>query len=172
MKLLTGPRRSRRRFWLLAVPVLLVTVVLAFGGDSDESDDLVFAVRPRHDIGRARESAVSTPLAFARRAVAEVTGNLFASHSWYVAPPPPPSREVAMPSVPTAPPLPFAFLGSYGHSGDKTVYFLVKDDRVFDVHIGDVLEKTYSIDAVENGQLKMTYLPLGTRQTLQVGGPP
>jgi hypothetical protein len=172
VKLLSGPRRSNRRFWLLGLPALLITLVLAFSGDADEDDDVVLAAPIRREANRQRVGESATPVTFARRAMTEVTSNLFASHSWFVAPPPPPSREIAAPSVPTAPPLPFAYLGSYGHAGDKTVYFLVRDDRVFDVHVGDVLEKTYSIDGFENGQLKMTYLPLGTRQTLQVGGPP
>jgi hypothetical protein len=74
--------------------------------------------------------------------------------------------------APTAPPLPYTYLGRYGRAGDKQVFFIVKDDRVYDVHVGDVLEKIYSVDGVENGQLKMTYLPLGTRQSLQVGEAP
>jgi hypothetical protein len=52
---------------------------------------------------------------FAARAEAKVGNDLFASHSWYVAPPPPPPP--AAPVVPTAPPLPYTFLGSYVKSG-------------------------------------------------------
>src|SRR6267142_1218591 len=40
--------------------------------------------------------------------------SLFSPHSWYVAPPPPPP-------APTAPPLPFAFMGSYKTQGGGAI---------------------------------------------------
>jgi hypothetical protein len=95
-------------------------------------------------------------------------GNLFAAHSWYTPPPPPPPRAPPPPPEPTAPALPFTYLGSL-QQGDTTVYFLVRGDRAYDVKIGDVLDNTYSVDGISNGQLMFTYLPLKTRQTLQLG---
>jgi protein involved in polysaccharide export with SLBB domain len=74
--------------------------------------------------------------------------------------------------VPTAPPLPYTFVGSYAEGNKDTVYFLTRDDRVYDVKPGDTLDQIYSVDAVENGQLIFTYKPLNIRQTLSVGGGP
>jgi hypothetical protein len=98
---------------------------------------------------------------------------LFHSQSWYVAPPPPPPpppEPVVAPPPPTAPPLPFTVMGSYARPGDATVYFFTRGDRVFDVHIGDTIDNTYSVDSVANGQLVLTYKPLNIQQMLPIGG--
>ena len=96
---------------------------------------------------------------------------LFHTQSWYVAPPPPPPAPVVVvvPPPPTAPPLPFTVMGSYTRPGDATVYFLTRGDRVFDVHIGDTIDNTYSVDSAANGALTLTYKPLNIQQTLPIG---
>jgi hypothetical protein len=95
---------------------------------------------------------------------------LFHTQSWYVAPPPPPPAPVVVvaPPPPTAPPLPFAVMGSYARPGDAKVYFFTRGDRVFDVHIGDTIDNTYSVDSEANGVLTLTYKPLNIQQTLAV----
>jgi hypothetical protein len=97
--------------------------------------------------------------------------NLFSSHSWYTPPPAPPVRKAPPPMrrEPTAPALPYKLLGTYEQRGSDILYFLVKDDRVYDVTIGDTLDGTYSVDGVTNGQLMFTYLPLNTSQGLRLG---
>jgi hypothetical protein len=40
---------------------------------------------------------------------------------------------------------------------------------VFDVHIGDTIDNTYSVDGVANGVLTLTYKPLNIQQTLAIG---
>jgi hypothetical protein len=103
---------------------------------------------------------------------------LFAAHSWYSPPPPPPpapsmsAAQVAALQVPTAPPLPFTFMGSYTPDGSTPVFFLTQGDRVYDVRIGDTLDATYSVDSFANGQLVLTYKPLKIQQQLSVGGAP
>ena len=109
--------------------------------------------------------------AFVPRKVASVVTNLFGGHSWFVAPPPPP-MVVREPPAPSAPPLPFTLLGSYSSSGGAPVYFLVKGDSVYDVHVGDVIDSVYSVDGVSNGRLNFTYLPLKIGQSLAVGSTP
>ena len=96
---------------------------------------------------------------------------LFHTQSWYVAPPPPPPAPVVVvpPPPPTAPPLPFTVMGSYAHPGDATVYFLTRGDRVFDVHVGDTIDNTYSVDGAVNGALQLTYKPLNIQQALPFG---
>jgi len=104
----------------------------------------------------------------------KAAGALFAVQSWYVAPPPPPPMPVTevKPPPPTAPPLPFGAMGSYSRPGDAKVYFLTRGDRVFDVHIGDTLDGTYTVDSETNGALLLTYKPLHIQQTLPLGGAP
>jgi hypothetical protein len=103
-----------------------------------------------------------------RSASARGKSDLFSTHSWYKPPPPPPPRPQLPPPAPTAPPLPFAFMGSM-RQGDTTIYFLARGERAYDVKVGDVLDNTYSLDGVSNGQLMFTYLPLKTSQGLQIG---
>lgn len=107
-----------------------------------------------------------------RVAESKAVAALFHSQSWYVAPPPPPPAPVVevAPPPPTAPPLPFTVMGNYARPGDATVYFLTRGDRVFDVHIGDTIDNTYSVDSAANGVLTLTYKPLNIQQTLPIGG--
>ena len=76
------------------------------------------------------------------------------------------------PPKPVAPPLPFTYMGSYAPNGAKPVFFLTQGDRVYDVHIGDTLDGTYSVDAFNNGALVFTYKPLNQQQQLTTGGAP
>lgn len=103
----------------------------------------------------------------------EAAPALFQVQSWYKAPPPPPPAPYVAPPPPpppTAPPLPFNVMGSYARPGDRTVYFLTRGERVFDVHIGDTIDNTYSVDGEAGGQLLLTYKPLNIQQTLPLGG--
>jgi hypothetical protein len=97
--------------------------------------------------------------------------SLFSTLSWYVAPPAPPRAPVVVqaPPPPTAPPLPFAFMGSLRPTGAAATYFLTAGDRVYDVKIGDTLDSTYSVDGVRSGQLLLTYMPLKIQQSIAVG---
>jgi len=102
----------------------------------------------------------------------ESSGSLFKSTSWYTPPPPPPPVAVVAvaPPPPTAPPVPFSVMGSYSRPGERKTYFLTRGDRVFDVHVGDTIDNTYSVDGESSGQLRLTYKPLNIQQTLPLGG--
>jgi hypothetical protein len=100
------------------------------------------------------------------------TGNPFGAMSWHVPPPPPPPKAVVQPPPPpppSAPPVPFTFMGRYEEGGVRII-LLVRDDRIYTVSEGDVIDKTYRIERLAGGQLELTYLPLGTRQTINTGG--
>jgi hypothetical protein len=118
---------------------------------------------------------VQVTLKRTRTADVAYSAALFATHSWYVAPPPPPPPPPApaaslAPPAPTAPPLPFQYIGSYKPDGEAQVFFLTHDDRVYDAKVGDTLENTYSIDGFNGSQLLLTYKPLNIQQQLMVGG--
>jgi hypothetical protein len=100
-----------------------------------------------------------------------VLENLFSGHNWYTPPPPAPVtlRSEPVKRAPTAPPLPFSYIGRYEQEGAGTLFYLVKDDRVYDVRIGDVIDNTYRVDRVLNGQLLFTYIPLNSSQGLRLG---
>jgi hypothetical protein len=126
-----------------------------------------------HGAPSARKSSiVNATFRMSDRIVkAPAVAALFSAHSWYVAPPPPPPAPVVVqaPPAPTAPPLPFAFIGSYRTEGAGQTYFLTAGDRVYDVRVGDTLDNTYSVDGVKSGQLLLTYMPLKIQQSLAVG---
>jgi hypothetical protein len=126
---------------------------------------------PQAAASRGAGAAQALALFAHRVADATAAGSLFSAHSWYVAPPPPPPVVAAPvePPKPVAPPLPFQYIGSYQPAGETTVFFLSNGDRVYDVHLGDTLDNTYSVDSFDNGQLTFTYKPLNTKQQLAAG---
>ncbi|HYL72433.1 MAG TPA: hypothetical protein VEY89_14125, partial [Candidatus Dormibacteraeota bacterium] len=142
---------SKRGKLLTGIAALIAAYVVFGPKDSDSVEPARAGARPAARETRAAPGAVSTPvahslLALAHRVVEQTSaGSLFASHSWYVAPPPPPPPpvgEAPPPPKPTAPPLPFTYMGSYAPNGAKPVFFLTQGDRVYDVHIGDTLDNT------------------------------
>jgi hypothetical protein len=168
---------STRSKWLTGVAALIGAYV-AFGARESAPVEAARVPAPAHTTHAPTTATVpvgQSLLLLAHRVVEQTSaGSLFAAHSWYVAPPPPPPvvQIPVAPPKPVAPPLPFTYMGSYAPSGAKPVFFLTQGDRVLDVHIGDVLDNTYSVDAFANGALVFTYKPLNQQQQLTTGGAP
>ncbi len=94
--------------------------------------------------------------------------NAFPSTSWYVPPPPPPPQP---PPKPTAPPVPFTFMGRYDDTArSSVVVMLTKGDRVYTVSEGDVIDDTYRVDRITDTAVELMYLPLKTKQLVPAGG--
>lgn len=72
------------------------------------------------------------------------------------------------PQKPVAPPLPYLYMGKILDKGGLAV-FLTRDDRAYVVHVGDVIDATYRIDAIAPPMLELTYLPLKEKQLLNIG---
>lgn len=117
------------------------------------------------------ESRQDAPFAHDRTADNSHADALFATHSWYVAPPPPPPTPPPPAPAPSAPPFPYTFVGAYTSQGDGTVYFLAQGDRVVDARVGDRLDGVYQFETATAGQLTFNYLPLNFRQLLSTGAP-
>ncbi len=111
--------------------------------------------------------ARSEPAAETERQDAGSAG-IFSVTSWYVPPPPPPPQAPPPPPRPTAPPLPFSYLGRYQES-EALLIILVKGDRLYTVSPGEVIENTYRVDGIASGRIELTYLPLNIKQTLDTG---
>ena len=110
---------------------------------------------------------VATPLSFPEPAAREEAGegeviDPFRNKSWFVAPPPPPPAE------PTAPPLPFQFLGKLREDGETRV-FLSHQGKNLIAKVGDVINGTYSVEEIAGGQMTFLYLPLNKKQALSIG---
>jgi len=61
-------------------------------------------------------------------------------------------------------------MGKLETQGEATVFYLQEADRVHAVLVGDTINGTYKVEAVDKGVMELTYLPLGIKQTLSVGG--
>jgi hypothetical protein len=150
---------------------------VAVAGRADHGDRTAHALVPAASTATAARAVGAGSGSLLQRLAHRVTESkaveaLFRSQSWYVAPPPPPPAPVVVvaPPPPTAPPLPFTAMGSYARPGDAKVYFLTRGDRVFDVHVGDTIDNTYSVDGEANGALLLTFKPLNIQQSLPLGG--
>ena len=69
------------------------------------------------------------------------------------------------PPAPTAPALPFVYLGKYSE-GNVQLVILSRGNRVLTAAQGDVIETNYRIERIEPAKVLFTYLPLGTAQSL------
>ena len=173
---------TRRSKWLIGSAALIAAWV-AFGPKDPDAVEparasQASAAKVTRPSTAAAASSVSQSLLQLAHRVADQTAAsaLFASHSWYVAPPPPPPAPVVTapvaPPKPVAPPLPFTYMGSYTPNGSPAVFFLTTGEKVYDVHVGDTIDNTYTVDSFANGQLVFTYKPLNQQQQLSTGGAP
>lgn len=143
------------------------------------------AVNPAASAARRPAAAPENPAAAAAPPPAAVPvqprldgatgGAAFATLSW-LPPPPPPVVAVAAPPpapvAPSAPPLPYTFVGLLETDGQQPTAFVARGDTLLMVAAGDTLEdKTYRVDSLSADKLVLTYLPLGIAQTLLITGP-
>lgn len=76
------------------------------------------------------------------------------------------SAAPAVREKPTAPPLPFRYFGRLTENGKTDVYVL-RGDELLAVATGQTLGE-YRVDKVSESSIAFTYLPLKTRQTLEL----
>ena len=100
-------------------------------------------------------------------------GDLFAARSWKAAPPlasvtEKPVNVAPVVQVPTAPPMPFQFIGRIDDRTDLQV-FLQNGEKIYVVRKGDVIDETWKIEGISDLELSLVYLPLHLSQTLSVG---
>jgi len=170
---------QRRVTLVLALAATLLAVYFA-----PAKDDAVVqaAERPAASDAAPRLAPVSTPAQSEGRrsaGAAEVLGlrsrddldgddsNLFAALSWEPPPakveaPPPPAAEAV---APRAPPAPLQLLGRY-QEGDRTAMFATFNGDSVVLWPGENINPEWRVDAIEAGQVVLTYLPLGQKQSL------
>ncbi len=71
------------------------------------------------------------------------------------------------PAAPSVPQLPFRYLGKAIEDGKLTV-FLMKGNDSYAVHSKQALDDEYRVDKVTETQVVFTYLPLKTKQVLDI----
>jgi hypothetical protein len=171
--------------------ILAVTAALVILAPSDKDADIANVARPTKQSSPRASSPSTTENKSRTTEVGRVelerlaglesqqidkkrVGDAFNITSWYVPPPAPrmTAKSVVVapppPPAPTAPPLPFTYLGRYGDTETRTI-ILSKGDRVYTVAVGDVIENTYRVEKSAMGMVNLTYLPLNIEQSLRTG---
>lgn len=156
---------------LLLIATLVVTVV----SSNEAVDDGV--VRPvvkaaeittGHAGKAAKTNVARLDLGRLNRDAEEIAAvDVFAPKSWL----PPPVKVapvVSQPVVPVAPPLPFRYVGQLEDAEGKVIVYLARGENVHTVRVGDVVEAQYRLDALDNGQATLTYLPMNQQQMLAI----
>lgn len=172
---------SRRRvFWLvfLGAAALVAVVPELYFPEIEEAGDRPVAEHGTEQQGelatlRTTPTKPATAHSQAAPAAPLAQADLFAPHSWYVAPAPAPVvvRPVVAPVAPQpmAPPLPFRFIGKLDDS-QRLQVFLLNGERLHVVTVGDVIDGTYRVERIDAQQLTLTYLPMQQSQLLAIGG--
>lgn len=78
-----------------------------------------------------------------------------------------PQAAGAPPAPPAAPPLPFVYLGKAIEDG-KLEIFLGRGEKSYSVSAGQKIDGEYRVDELTQNSVTFTYLPLKTRQTLDI----
>ena len=168
---MTFPQNKRWWLWGIALVGSIILVVTGRGQSAPDTADTI--ARPSRAHVRHRQTVPQTaqdgPLlaATARPNMDVASADLFRRKRWYTPPPPPPK---APPPAPTAPPLPFTFLGKVKKPDGSVTFFISDQQRVYLVHGGETLRHQYHVDGISNGRLALTYLPLHKKQYLNLVG--
>ena len=87
----------------------------------------------------------------------------------FAAPPPaaPPAQVQQTPPAPTAPALPFRYVGRAVEDG-RIAVFLQRGNENYSVVQGEHAGRDYRVEQITDAAVTFTYLPLGARQTLAV----
>jgi hypothetical protein len=145
----------------LAVLALLLVAGIVTGR---EKPTLAVPERPSR-IETKIEPAEDIDLSRLERPAAEAPHNdPFARRSFA---PPAPQLAAAEPSRPVAPPLPFRYMGRLTEHG-KTEVFLLRGEEILSIAPGQKIDAQYRVDAVSASAIQITYLPLKTRQSLEL----
>ena len=91
---------------------------------------------------------------------------LFNAHSWV-----PPVKKSSAPVVvppPTAPPLPFKFLGKQ-KIGNEIKVFLAEGEKTFVVAESTKIGSQYVVESIAPPKMTLVFLPLNTKQEIAIG---
>lgn len=160
-----------RQRWILWASLLMALVSLNWiDGAGTTAQSAVVEALPAHSGRSSQESVVrsdeaSDILALTPREAVAHSMDLFAPKDW--TPPLPPPAPTGAPS---APPLPFMFLGKKLEAEQWQV-FLGRDERTYIAVEGDAIDDLYRIESIRPPILTLRYLPLQQLQTLSIGDP-
>lgn len=161
----------RRRRWIGLGALLAAALAVRVGLPTSASapGDVVGAVE-RPQTARAPESSADAVAAsqwsFDRPPISTPPSDPFAPRALPPpqAPPPPVAVEAPRPS---APPLPFKFMGRL--EGDHVnAVFVTRENRVLTIEPGEQIEEHYRVESIGETEIVFSYLPLAERQVLPI----
>lgn len=178
-------RLSRWR-WALLITALLTALAAMLPEPTDATGDVAIATaraRPvatrtatlRADSAPGSEPASSWPAPIRRAASAAETLASSTDAAWSPPPPPPappappPQRAVAAPP-PAAPPLPFTWIGRLEEDGRHKAV-LQGERKTIAAQAGDTLEGQWRIEALDESQMTVVWLPGQQKQQLSLRAP-
>ncbi|OQW86635.1 MAG: hypothetical protein BWK72_16235 [Rhodoferax ferrireducens] len=150
----------------ILLALALVTTIAASFVDFSEPQELpepqaqaksVVAVKASEPQPPAQTASAPLRERFAAQAL-----NVFEPRSWQPPPPPPPKAQ-----APSAPTLPFRYLGKV-QNGDQIMVFLDQSARTHLVKKGDTLAG-YKVEDITMANMTFVYLPLNEKQSLTFG---
>ncbi len=163
---------KQQRGIVLGILLMATLAVTAVSSNEAVDDGVVKPVVKTVDVVGSDSKAVKVTLSrldlgrVSRGAEEVAVVDVFAPKSWL--PPPVVAPAVAQPVVPVAPPMPFRYVGQLEASEGKVTIYLARGETVYTVRVGDVLDEQYRLDAMDNGQITLTYLPMNQQQMLAI----
>ena len=152
-------KNGRARRGLIAALAVITAAGVVAGGEKPQPP--MVAAQPQ---GRAA-AAPEIDLARLARADAPAPGtDPFAPRSFAPAPKAQPASGRAAPS---APPLPFTYIGKLTQDG-RTEVFVLRGEELISIAAGQKIDAQYRVDAISDARIAFTYLPLKSRQTLEL----
>ncbi|UCV03328.1 hypothetical protein [Dechloromonas denitrificans] len=164
-----------RRQWILGLFLSAALVATFWSVDGDDMPNVKKTRTPSSDSvrvtkkpGTNRKDGLPTApelnqvLLAWRSIVSGEETDAFASKNWQP-PPPPPAQEP--PPKPSAPPLPFRFIGN-AQEGNKVVAFVENDTESFLLREGETVGQ-YRVARISSEGATLIYLPLNETQLLR-----
>jgi hypothetical protein len=167
-------KHRRLLLFLLLAGVLLLAWFAPSPVEQPVPSRVTTAAQKNNSITAARapkQTAVDAPIATTlpqREALGKSKQDIFGFQTWQPPPPPPPKAAAAPPPPPPVPPPnPYRFAGRIMQDGQAKV-FLTRGEFPVLIKMGDVLEGTYRLDAINPTNIALTYLPLDYKETIAI----
>lgn len=149
--------KKRERIVVIAGAVLLVAGVVA--GRERPALELIEARAPQAASAAAADDGIDLARLESRASAALPQTDLFKSFAA-------PQAGVSAPARPAAPPLPFRYFGKLTENG-KSEVFVMRGGEVLSIEPGKTYGQ-YRVEQVSDARITFTYLPLKTKQTLDL----
>ena len=149
---------TRQRIAITAAAVILVVGVVA--GRERPTLELV---EPRTAVAAQADGGIDLEKLERRENAQPPQSDPFARPA---EPEPRPAAQPARAEKPSAPPLPFKYFGKLTEKG-KTEVYVMRGDELLTVAAGQNIGE-YRVDSVSEASIAFTYLPLKTKQTMEL----